>query len=135
MHSPGAGSVTQPKRPPVATLPPTAPEAVKLVPTGAVREVLLIDVPQPDGSAPTTLASSGPPPTATGAQRRTITVIYKPGSRLPQPPAPDQNDGLFSKTLSFLEDVKKNAPTYSELRLAKSALIDNVFSRDPARQK
>ncbi|MGB3780554.1 MAG: hypothetical protein WA960_19475 [Tunicatimonas sp.] len=134
MHSPSAGSVTQPRRSTVATLPPTAPEAVKLVPPVAVREVPPA-VPQPDSSAPTTLTSSDPPPAATGAQRRTITVIYKPGSRSPQPPAPDQNDGLLSKTLSFLEDVKKNGPTYSELRLAKSALIDNVFSRDPDQQQ
>ncbi|MGB3850745.1 MAG: hypothetical protein WA958_12315 [Tunicatimonas sp.] len=132
---PSAGSVTQPKHPTVATLPPMAFEAVKLVPTVAVRQVLPPTVPQPNGLAPTTLASSDPPPTATGVQRRTITVIYKPGSRSSQPPAPNQNDGLLSKTLSFLEDVKKNGPTYSELRSAKSALLDNVFSRDPAKQK
>ena len=126
----------QPERPRVAALPPTIPEAAdKLIPIATAHKVLPSAASQSDGLALNELASSDPLPTATGAQRRTVTVIYKPGNRLPQPSAPDQNDGLLSKTLSFLEDVKKNRPTYSELRSAKSALIDNVFSRDPAKQQ
>ena len=133
---PDVSSVPQPERSPVAGLSPTVPEAVdQAMPTAAVHKVLPSAASQPDGLAPSEIAISESPTIATGAQRRTITVIYKPGNRLPQPPAPDQNDGLLSKTLSFLEDVKKNGPTYSELRSAKSALIDNVFSRDPAKQQ
>ena len=132
---PDVPSVPQPDRPRVAALPPTIPEAAdKLIPIATAHKVLLSAASQPDGLSLNELASSDPLPTATGEQRRTITVIYKPGNRLSQPSVPDQNDGLLSKTLSFLEDVKKNGPTYSELRSAKSTLIDNVFSRDPAKE-
>jgi hypothetical protein len=126
-------SSPQPERTRVAALPPTAPEATdKLTPTATVHEVLPS---QPDGSAPGDIIFSDPSPITSGAQRRTITVIYKPGNRLPPPAVPDRNDGLLSKTLSFLEDVKQNGPTYSELRLAKSTLIDNVLSRDQNNQQ
>ena len=133
---PDVPSTPQPERPRVTALPPTVPEAAdKLIPTAAVRRVLPSATSQPDGSTLNELASSDPSLAAAGAQRRTVTVIYKPGNRLSQPSVPNQNDGLLSKTLSFLEDVKKNGPTYSELRSAKSALIDNVFSRDSAKQQ
>ena len=132
---PDVPSVPQPERPRVAALQPTIPKAAdKLIPTAAVHKVLPPAVSQPNGSTSNGLVSSDPSLVAARAQRRTITVIYKPGNRLTQPPVPDQNDGLLSKTLSFLEDVKKNGPTYSELRSAKSTLIDNVFSRDPAKE-
>ena len=133
---PDVSSTPQPERPRVAALPPTVPEAAdKLMPPpAAVHKVLPSAASQPDGSTLNELTSSDPSLAAAEAQRRTVTVIYKPGNRLTQPLVPDQNDGLLSKTLSFLEDVKKNGPTYSELRSAKSALIDNVFSRDPAKE-
>ncbi len=132
---PDVPSTPQPERLQVTALQSTVPEAAdKLMPTAAVHKVLPPAASQPDGSTLNELVSSDPSLAAAEAQRRTVTVIYKPGNRLTQPPVPDQNDGLLSKTLSFLEDVKKNGPTYSELRSAKSALIDNVFSRDPAKE-
>ena len=127
-------STPQPERPRVAALPPMVPEAVnQAMPTVAVHKVSPPAAYQPDGLASRELAYSDSSLTTAGAQRRTITVIYKPGNQLSQPPA-DQDGGFLSKTLSFLEDVKNDGPTYSELRSAKSALINNVFSRDPAKQ-
>ncbi len=126
----------QPERPPVAALPPTAPEvAGKMMPPAAVHKIPSSTEAALNKPTVQALALSDSLPATTGAQRRTITVIYKPGNRLPKTPLSDQNGGLLSKTLSFLEDVKKNGPTYSELRSAKSALIDNVFSRDPDKQQ
>ncbi len=124
----------QPERLRVAALQSTVPEAAdNSMPADPVHKVALAAVSKSDRSAPNELASAPPP--AAVAQRRTVTVTYKPGNRSLDTPSHDQDGGLLSKTLSFLEDVKKNGPTYSELRSAKSALIDNVFSRDPDKEQ
>ena len=74
-----------------------------------------------------TMASS--PESSPVAQRRTITVIYKPGGQRAKAKPSASETGLFAKTLSFLDDVKENGIGYSELRSAKSELVDQVFSR------
>ena len=136
-QSPVVPPTPQPDRSQVAALPPTVPEAANpSLPTAVVPEVLSPTALEPGRSASEELALLDPPPAAAVTQGRTVTVIYKPGNRSPRTPSsPDQDTGLLSKTLSFLEDVKKNGPTYSELRSAKSALIENVFSRDPDKQQ
>lgn len=75
---------------------------------------------------PTVAASQERSPVA---QRRTVTIIYKPGGQRAKANPSDSETGLFAKTLSFLGDVKENGIGYSELRSAKSELVDQVFSR------
>lgn len=123
--------VGEPERLRVAALPPTVPKVTNASPsTTPVYEVLPSAEVRLDRSVAEELASLDAPPTAAVAQRRTVTVIYKPGNRSPKTAEINQNDKFLSKTLSFLEDVKKNGLAFSELRSAKSELIDNVFSRD-----
>lgn len=135
-QSPNVPSAQEPEGHRVAVLQPIVPEVTNTpLPTTPVNEILPSVEVQLDRSPTEELASSDAPPTAAVAQRRTVTVIYKPGNRLPKATETNQNDKFLSKTLSFLEDVKKNGLAYGELRSAKSELIDNVFSRDRNNQQ
>ncbi len=134
-QSPNVPSAQEPESLRVAALQPTVPKVTSApLPTTPANEVLPSAKVQPDRSATEELASSDPLPTDV-VQRRTVTVIYKPGNRASEIIQADQNDKFFSKTLSFLEDLKKNGLAFSELRSAKSDLINNVFLRDRTNQQ
>ena len=95
-----------------------------------IAPLKLIEKPERDA----TVADADPGRTSsvdstTVAPRRTITVIYRPGGKRVKAGQSDQGKGLFAKTLSLLGEVKENGIGYSELRSAKSELIDTMFSR------